>query len=124
MKNFVDFDLEPLLRIDEDAMSALPTVAREIRNRIEKGALLDDIVQYKRETLRKTLSYFRVANRSKLATKEEMAGCLINAFRYGKNEYGDKSRKVIKKKQKDEKEDRFVTIQNGVINTIKRRGGL
>lgn len=124
LKGTVEFDLDLFNRMDDDDRSAIPTVAREIRNRIEKGTSIDDISNYKRETLRMTLSFFRVADRSKVGTKEEMAQLLVNAFRHGKNEYGDKSRKVKIEKQKSKEEDRFIYIQNEVINAIRKRGGL
>ena len=98
----------------------VPTVAKEIRERIKQGASVDDISYYQVKTLKATLSFFRIDGRSKLTYKEDMAKALVEAFGEGKDEHGKKSKEKNKKKKQDDEDD----LSRLVIKTIKKHGGI
>ncbi len=101
---------------DEDDFD-VPTVAKEIRDRIKRGASVDDISWYKAKALKATLSFFRIDGRAKLTYKEDMAKALVKAFGGDTDEHGKKS------KRNKEKESHDDEMMNLVIRNIKKKGG-
>lgn len=95
-----------------------PIIAEEIRDRIRKGASVDDISDYKSDTLKAVLSYFRVSGRSKLTYKEDMAKRLIEVFGDGEDKHGKASR------NEEEKLKHRQELDNLIIRNIRNKGGI
>ena len=122
-KNKTTWDSDFDLGLDEigikDNEAEVSSVAREIRDRIKRGATVDDISWYKANTLKATLSFFRVSGRSKLTYKEDMAERLIEVFGDATEEKHGKASLNIEEKLKQRAEmDRLI------LRNISRRGGL
>lgn len=112
-------DLHALFKLDEDPDEVnIPIVANEIKNRIIKGASVNNISQYRHKALKNTLSYFRVSGRATLTYKEDMAKRLVEVFGQGTDESGKKSKKIKDKKKIDDD----IEITRMIIRDIKRRG--
>lgn len=108
-------------KIDKDENDFdIPTVANEIRNRIKRGASVDEISWYKAKALKATLSYFRIDGRAKLTYKEDMAKELVKAFGGITDEHGKKSKLNNQKEKRDHNDD----MMNMVIRNIKKKGGI
>lgn len=102
--------------IDTDAMAkiGIAHMAREIRERIETGASKIDIENgYAHKTLQETLAYFRIADRSKLTCKEDMAARLVQVFGDGSTREDDSKlsdRKISVRKTFEEYEKQIETL--------------
>lgn len=104
--------------LDNDEDFDVPTVAKEIRDRIKRGASVDDISWYKAKALKATLSFYRIDGRSRLTYKEDMAKALVKAFGGDTDEHGKRS------KRNKEKEEHESDLTKLVIRNIKKKGGI
>lgn len=81
------------------------SVAHSIRDHIKRGASINTIASYQTDALKTTLSFFRVAGRSRLTYKEDMAKKLIEVFGGDEDKHGKASRgeeeKVARRQEND-----------------------
>lgn len=123
-----DFDLkfnksfDDLYHENERRHKNTSVVAHYIRERIQKGATVDQIASYKFKTLKDVLSFFRIVGRSDLNSKEDMAERLVRVLGSVEDDTGKRS--SLYDKDEDYDYDEYIRNQNRVIHEIKKKGGI